>query len=349
MLAAQIFTDVAIASRTVATIAYAVPHLQLDPLAFQQLKDTGKCEFELSEKLFDFDFPGHYGRQIKTIAISIPAVVGPYQNVNATLTQLSNKTLLKPNVNAVKYLLGEGEPPDKSILRSDWRLNQKIAISRGAMDNGLFELNFYWDTRYLPFEGTGAVSTWELSLPKQTNRINFDTISDVIITLSYTALDGGDKFREDVTSLEPLKQYSEAYYFNLKQAFPGEWHTFMNSNTDTNSQKLNFQISEEIIPPHIENAKLTGIIFKLDAPDISSPMSFATINIGENKIINSNDNSINESVADNWFGDWVINFDLNKVPDNLKKDEFLNAELVNNIELILTYEGKITWENDLLP
>ncbi|VEP17802.1 hypothetical protein H1P_6450001 [Hyella patelloides LEGE 07179] len=320
--------------------------LQLNPQAFQQLKETGKCEFELSEKLFDFDFPGHYARQIKTIAVSIPAVVGPYQNISATLTQTSNKTLLKPDINAVEYLLAGGEnPPDESILRSNWRRNQKIAISRGAMDNGLFELNFYWDTRYLPFEGNGAVSTWELSLPKQTNRINFDTISDVIITLSYTALDGGDKFREDVTSLDALKSYSEAYYFNLKQAFPGEWHTFINSNTDTDSQKLNFHISEEIIPPHIEDTKLTEIIFKLDAPDVLSPLEFATIKIGENNLINENDNSINESVADNWFGDWVIDFDLTKVPDSLIKDGFLNPEIVNNIELILTYEGGIYWED----
>ena len=316
--------------------------LQLNPLAFQQLKNTGKCEFELSEKLFDFDFPGHYARQIKTIAVSIPAVVGPYQNISATLTQTSNKTLLKPDVNAVEYLLVGGEnPPDESILRSNWRRNQKIALSRGAMDNGLFELNFYWDTRYLPFEATGAVSTWELSLPKATNRIDFDTISDVIITLSYTALDGGDKFRQDVTKLEPLQRYSEAYYFNLKQAFPGEWHTFMNLNTDSNSQKLNFNISSEIIPPHIEEAKLTGIIFKLDSSEPSSPLEFATMKIGEDNIIN--DKLINERVADNWFGDWVIDFDLTKVPDDLKKDGLLNPEIVKTIELILIYEGKIDY------
>ena len=269
--------------------------------------------------------------------------MGPYQNVNATLTQLSNKTLLKPEDKAVEYLLtGQGDPPDESVLRSNWRRNQKIAISRGAMDNGLFELNFR-DERYLPFEGTGVVSSWELSLPKQTNRIDFDTISDVIITLSYTALDGGDNFRRQVTDLDSLKQYSEAYYFNLKQAFPGKWHTFINSNTDASSQKLKFHISEEIVPPHIENAKLTGIIFKLDAPEIVDNMSFVTINIGENNI-KLND-EINESIANNWLRDWIINFDLNQVPDSLKKDGFLNAEIVNNIELILTYEGEINWGN----
>ena len=65
-------------------------------------------------------------------------------------------------------------------------------------------------------------------------------------------------------------QYSEAYYFNLKQAFPGEWHTFINAKTDPNSQKLKFQVSSEIISPHIDNAQLKGIFFKLDAPDVLS-------------------------------------------------------------------------------
>ncbi|WP_019500352.1 neuraminidase-like domain-containing protein [Pseudanabaena sp. PCC 6802] len=171
--------------------------------ALNALKTNGTCTIDLSEKLFDLDFPGHYCRQIKTISISIPAVIGPYQNIKATLTQLSDKTLIKPDVGAVEYLLGNSSTqPDTSILRSSWRRNQKIALSRGVNDSGLFELNFR-DERYLPFEGTGAVSTWELSLPKETNKqIDFDNLTDVIINLSYTALDAGEgEFKEAVHSI----------------------------------------------------------------------------------------------------------------------------------------------------
>ena len=53
-------------------------------------------------------------------------------------------------------------------------------------------------------------------------------------------------------------------------------------------------------------------------------MSFATIKLGENNIINPNNNSIDVSIADNWFGEWVIDFDLAKVSESLKKNEFLN-------------------------
>jgi len=42
-------------------------------------------------------------------------------------------------------------------------------VSRGVDDSGLFNLDFR-DERYLPFEGTGAVSSWTFSLPPDTNR-----------------------------------------------------------------------------------------------------------------------------------------------------------------------------------
>ncbi|MDY6992963.1 MAG: hypothetical protein SVR94_10235, partial [Pseudomonadota bacterium] len=71
-------------------ISKTVALSQIAPLALLRLKQKRDCEFTLTESLFDYDFPGHYCRQIKTISISFPAVVGQYQNLNATLTQLAH-------------------------------------------------------------------------------------------------------------------------------------------------------------------------------------------------------------------------------------------------------------------
>ncbi|MEV0564187.1 hypothetical protein [Dactylosporangium sp. NPDC050588] len=48
---------------------------QLDPLALRDLVQTGECVFNLSEKLFDDDYPGHYGRA--TAASTRPRSPGP--------------------------------------------------------------------------------------------------------------------------------------------------------------------------------------------------------------------------------------------------------------------------------
>ncbi|TDB51558.1 hypothetical protein [Photorhabdus luminescens] len=56
------------------------------------------------------------------------------------------------------------------------------------------------DDRYLPFEGTGAISTWILEFPDQSvidvliPSTYTSQLKDIQINLHYTALDGGKPF-----------------------------------------------------------------------------------------------------------------------------------------------------------
>ncbi len=54
------------------------------------------------------------------------------------------------------------------------------------------------DDRYLPFEGTGAVSGWVLSFPRyeasDSQKAMLAALTDVIVHVRYTALDGGAAF-----------------------------------------------------------------------------------------------------------------------------------------------------------
>src|SRR5207253_6762318 len=67
---------------------------------------------------------------------------------------------------------------------------ESIATSTAQNDSGLFELNFR-DERYLPFEGSGVISKWRIDMPKDCNAFDFETITDVILRISYTAREGG--------------------------------------------------------------------------------------------------------------------------------------------------------------
>ncbi|NEO34971.1 MAG: hypothetical protein F6J90_01085 [Moorea sp. SIOASIH] len=242
--------------------------LHLDPQKFMEFKwgvnsaKQGELSFELSEKLFDFDFPGHYCRKIKSISISVPAVVGPYQNINATLVQNSNTVVLKPDFKAVQHVLdprNHQNVPDGS-LRENWLRNQQIALSRGIDDAGLFVLDFR-DEMYLPFEGTGAVSKWTLSLPPETNRIDFSSISDIIIKVQYTAQDGGSKFANEVKGLlsseSPPYPYTLAKQFDLKQAFPAAWHQFISTPPQSGVQEISFPVTDKRLLPNLKDVTLT--------------------------------------------------------------------------------------------
>ena len=83
---------------------------------------------------------------------------------------------------------------DPRIVRQ-YGAREAIATSSGQNDSGMFELNFR-DERYLPFEGSGVISTWQLQLPGDPSKsepvqFDYNTITDVILHLRYTAREGG--------------------------------------------------------------------------------------------------------------------------------------------------------------
>ncbi|SDZ68359.1 neuraminidase-like domain-containing protein [Pseudomonas sp. NFIX28] len=152
----------------------------LNAQALATLKSIGSAQYELQETLFDQDYPDHYLRQFKTVALSFPAVLGPYQEVGAMLTQLSN-TL---------YYTKE-KIPNQS--KTNLRAYQQVALSQGINDSGLFQLDFN-DERYLPFEGTGVASKWKLTFPGWQDtpgnaaKTLLESLDDVIIQVRYTAI-----------------------------------------------------------------------------------------------------------------------------------------------------------------
>ncbi|GLW09364.1 hypothetical protein Misp01_44930 [Microtetraspora sp. NBRC 13810] len=208
-------------------ITKKVSLLELDPVALLRLRSGGRCEFTLGEDLFDRDFPGHFLRQLRTVSVTFADAAGEQLGLNATLTQLNSKTVLEADPKAVKYLLDpQGDAP--ATLRGDWRPSQRIALSQVEYpleNNGLFELR-YDDDRYLPFEGTGAVSTWRLELgggPR--GAAAADALTDVVLTVRYTAEHGGDVFTESVKGM--LRPYAAAHLVDVARDFPKEWAAFL--------------------------------------------------------------------------------------------------------------------------
>ena len=137
----------------------------------QDLSKEGGLKIELSKALFERDYPDQYLRRIKRVSVTLPAVLGPYQNVAAMLTQTYSQVQMSADPDAAPW--------------ENMRASQQIALSSGMDDDGMFTLNFD-DERYLPFEGTGAVSNWNLKFTRSTPEL-LASLSDVIIRVSYTA------------------------------------------------------------------------------------------------------------------------------------------------------------------
>jgi hypothetical protein len=204
---------------------------QVDPLALLQLRQTGVCEFDVPEVLFDMDLPGQYMRRIRSVAVTVPCVVGPYTSLNCTLRLREHKFR---NSAIVKDKSDYPQRTDENDDRFS-TINvpiTAIAVSKGQSDSGMFEMNFR-DERYSPFEGAGAISKWSLELPGQFRQFDYDTISDVVLTMRYTSKDGGDKLKKPASEsvLEFIKNVDDLSRdqglfaaFDLKHDFPNEWY-----------------------------------------------------------------------------------------------------------------------------
>ncbi len=203
--------------------------LQIDPLALVNLRRTGRCTFKIPEAQFDLDGPGHYFRRIKSVALSLPCVSGPYIGTHAKLVHLKSSIRQRPDIGDGYVRTG---PEDDRF--ADIHSAESNVFSAAQMETGQFE--GMPDDRYLPFENVGAVSEWRLELPADPTQgdpqqFDYDTISDVVLHLRYTARDGGGPVRN--AAVDQLKAdiaadgtVGNVRLFSLRHEFPTEWARF---------------------------------------------------------------------------------------------------------------------------
>jgi hypothetical protein len=156
----------------------------LDAGALAELVTRGACSFVLPEWLYDLVHPGHYQRRIRSVAVTIPCVTGPYTSVNARLHLNDDRIRRSPKATSASGYAAAGDGDER--FEPSGRAGASIVTSHGQNDTGLFD-GGQGDDRLLPFEHAGAISRWTLVLPSDTNGFDTSTVSDVVLQVRYTA------------------------------------------------------------------------------------------------------------------------------------------------------------------
>ncbi|MDH5675760.1 MAG: neuraminidase-like domain-containing protein [Myxococcales bacterium] len=209
----------------------------LNPEALLHLKRDGVCHVEIPEDQFDLVTPGHYMRRIKTVALSLPSVTGPYSSVPCTLTLESGR-------------MRTSADPSNPTFRDDFVDIQSIVTSQAQEDSGLFETNLR-DERYLPFEGAGAIdSKWRLELPKKFRQFDYETISDAILHIRYTARDGGVPLREAAEQRveASIANTPRMHLLSARTDFPDAWAKFLAPPDNQTDQTLTLGVEKRLFP-----------------------------------------------------------------------------------------------------
>ncbi|MBI5912603.1 MAG: hypothetical protein HY848_21945, partial [Betaproteobacteria bacterium] len=313
----------------------------LKPLALLELREMGKCYVSLPEELFDLDFQGHYFRRIKSVSLSIPCVAGPYTTVNCSLRLLSNSTRINTSMNGqggYEHENEEGLPIDDGRFRSVYVPVTSIATSRGQNDAGMFEFNFR-DERYLPFEGAGVISDWQIELGGANSdagdgnevlrQFDYSTISDVILHLNYTARENGGAFKTEactyikkfITNDDELKLPDQPFMrmFSMRHEFPTEWHKFLHPSAEGAEQVLSFTIGKERFPFFAQDRNIVVMridVFARCTTEADYSLLVSNVNLGGD-IVDSSE--IPMSRSDSYGGLYKATISVNDAGLNLEE------------------------------
>ncbi|MBP9881841.1 MAG: hypothetical protein KBF32_00470 [Chitinophagales bacterium] len=296
---------------------------RLSPLALLKLKATGSCEMELPEWLYDMDSPGQFNRRIKTIAVSIPCITGPFTTIHAKLSLLQSSI-------RISSLVGDDykrSGTEDSRFRDFNGAIQSMVTSTAQNDSGLFETNLR-DERYLPFEGAGAISRWKIEIPNAIPQFDFDTISDVVMHIRYTCREAGhlkkaatDYVQDDILK---LPEGGLLQLFNVLNEFTGAWQSFK-SVASKPARVLTIAVDKNKFPYW---TKALGMEDTLTA-------TFCSIDLKKNKLIVASQNI--DFLGDADTG-WSLTVD-NTINAVLS---FLNSAVDNNrnVYMVVSYREK---------
>lgn len=332
---------------------------QLLPVEFEQFKSgTGRIAFgtgsgaidpdepekAYSMQLFDQDFPGHYMRLIKSVKVTVIALIPPHEVIRASLSNNGfSRVVIGPP-------FGEGYK-EITVQRNP----ESIALSSPYQANGLFNLD-YRDDLLLPFEGLGVATGWIFELPKAANRFDYRTIADVLITIEYTALDSPTYRQQVIQQLD--RTFNADRPFSFRHQFADAWYDLHHPDLVQDPQQpmaVTFTTLREDFPPNVLDleiehvtlyvARKSGVtdeidILHLQFTERGSVDEFGGAATSVNGIVSTRQgDAVNwmELIGKSPIGSWTLAFtdDNNEQIRNL----FANDQ-IEDILFVITFGGR---------
>ena len=325
---------------------------QLAPAEFQRFRETGVIVFNTPMELFDRDFPGHYLRLIRRLRTSVIALIPTTEGIRATLS----------NTGISRVVIGP-EIFQAIPIRRD---PETVALSAPIGSTGVFELDESSGSEmYLPFEGHGVDGTWELRLPKPSNRFDYRTIADVLITFEYMALNNFDYGRQVIQQLDDTLLADRA--FSLKHQFADAWYDLHNSELVEESKRMivQFPIGRDDFPSNFESIAIRNITLYVSRADgIGQEVEVEHLKLIRspvNQVVGGKARTIDGTIStrrgngSTWqplvgagiggdgrtpFGVWELSLrNENAAVMTQLKDSFTN-DLIEDILLVISYAGR---------
>jgi hypothetical protein len=323
---------------------------QLSPVDFQRFRETGVIVFNTPMEIFDRDFPGHYLRIIRSIRTSIIALIPTTEGIRATLSNTGiSRVVIGPEIFQVVPIRRDPET---------------VALSLPIGSTGVFEMDNSSEM-YLPFEGHGVDGSWQLSMPKASNRFDFSTIADVLISIEYSAVNNFDYGQQVTKLLKPTLQAERA--FSFRNQFSDAWYDLHNSQLLEEPQRMivQFSIGRNDFPANFERIGMQHVMLYFSRVDgLSQEIQVEHLKLIASaglEVLGTTARTIDGTISTRrgngsaWlpligagagsggrtpFGVWELSLRNANVAEAQQLKEWLDKDLIEDILLVISYTGQ---------
>ena len=153
------------------------------PLAYGQLKTTGRCAFRTEEAFFRRSYPGTSAYRVRAISTGVQ---------QASFTQPLRGSLINRGVSISKPNL-----PGEHVLV---RPAESLPLSEFSLENDMALYGLPNDA-LLTFEGSNVETFWELGFPKAANPTGLDGLVDVLLTFDLFCEFAPERYEADLADL----------------------------------------------------------------------------------------------------------------------------------------------------
>jgi hypothetical protein len=267
---------------------------------------------------------------VKKVRLSFVALVPPSRGVRATLSS-----------SGISQVVTQSDGSFTSVmLRRD---PCSIALTAPVNASGVVDLDLQPDM-LLPFEGSGVVTTWQLSLPQAANPFDFSSISDVLLAIDYTALSDPGYRTQVVAELNTNRSRSSDRVFSMARDFPDQWYALNNPPAGA-ARSVTLHMRDIDFPSGVVNLSTTQLAARLSprAGD-STPAGAILITLahGGQRATASTDATgiVSTRRGVSWLpltdgspvGDWTLSFDAGA-------DTLFDGQHLDDIVLIVGWSG----------
>jgi hypothetical protein len=217
---------------------------RLSPAEFARFRETGVMQFATPTAMFDGDFPGHYLRLIRRVRVSVIALIPAADSIKATLVAAGQSRVVVQNDGMFRTLVINQSP-------------QSIGLTSPRDATGLFELVPSQPDMLAPFEGMGVDATWQFELPRASNRFDFTSIADALLTIDYTALSDELYRTQVVRTMSPWLSADRA--FSFRPELPDLWYELRNPGESKTPLSVSFDSRVVDFPPNLRDLAVQAL------------------------------------------------------------------------------------------